>query len=152
MAITSCISLILKKTGVLQWSRREADRMKWRNIYVYIYIYIYIWLSQKFCNILLTWGMIQQVWMFLPRLWRWKAPLSCVMPNSPNTLWVLVTRFVSMGWSTASESMVLSLHDLAYCWYSYNLIEISFTICLLYCNQQRLHLSQQMILVPLKLV
>ena len=60
--------------------------------------------SQKFCNILVIWGTIQQLWMLLPRLWRWWTTLECKMPNSPDTLRMLITRFASIIWSTASES------------------------------------------------
>ena len=38
------------------------------------------------------------------------------MPSSPDNLRVLLTRFASMAWSTASESAVLGLADLA--WWS----------------------------------
>ena len=61
------------------------------------------WVSQKFCNISFRWGTIQQLWM-LCQVWE--------MLNLPDTLWVLLSGFASMAWSTASESMVLDLPDL----------------------------------------
>ena len=50
----------------------------------------------------------------LLRLWRWQTSLDCEMSSSPDTLQVLLTRFVFMVWRTASESIVLDLPDLAW--------------------------------------
>ena len=57
--------------------------------------------SQKFCNILVTWGTIQQLWILM---WTWKTTLDCEMLNSPNTLWVLLTRFASITWNMTLKS------------------------------------------------
>ena len=42
--------------------------------------------SQKFCNILVTWSTIQQLWMFLLRSRSWKTTLDCETPNLLDTL------------------------------------------------------------------
>ena len=46
-------------------------------------------MSQKFCNILVTWGIL------LSRLWRWQTTLDCGMPSLPDTLWELFPGFTS---------------------------------------------------------
>ena len=93
-------------------------------------------MSQKFCNILVTWETIWQLRMYLPRLWRWRTALDFEILGSPYTL-----RFVSMVWSTASESTVLSLPNLSRQSRFLQPSEISSTICLLYCDQLRFYLS-----------
>ena len=44
----------------------------------------------------------------------WQITVDCEMPSSPDTLWVLLARFVSMAWSTTSEFTVWGLPDLAW--------------------------------------
>ena len=51
--------------------------------------------SQRFCNILVTWVTIQPLWLLLRRSWRWPTILDWAIPNSPDTLWVLLDRFVN---------------------------------------------------------
>ena len=43
---------------------------------------------QKFCNILVIWGTIKQLWRLLPKSWRWWTILGSKMPSSPDTLQV----------------------------------------------------------------
>ena len=76
--------------------------------------YTYIGMSQRFCNILVTWGSIQQLWMFLPRSWRWWTTLDCETKKLLYYLCVLLARFVSRAWRTALELMVLSLLELSW--------------------------------------
>ena len=71
-------------------------------------------LSQKFCNILVTWDTIWQLLMLWPRLWRWWTTLNCEIHSSSDTLQVLLTKFFFMVLSTALESTVLALPDLAW--------------------------------------
>ena len=82
------------------------------------------WMSQKFCNILVMNGTIRILSMCL---WRWATTLNYKMPNSFDILWILLTGVVSL---TSSDY-----------WESYSLSEISWTICLLYCDKIRFHLS-----------
>ena len=53
------------------------------------------------------------------------------MPNSIDTLWDLLVRFVSMIWNMYSVSMFVALLDLPWFWASYNLSKISWIILLL---------------------
>ena len=53
-------------------------------------------MSQKFCNILVTWCTIQQLWMFWPMAWMWQTTLNCEMLISPDTLRVPLTRFAEV--------------------------------------------------------
>ena len=55
---------------------------------------------QKFRNVLVTWGKIQQLWMLL-------KVTDNEMPSSLNTFLVLLAWFASMSWRTASESRAL---------------------------------------------
>ena len=48
--------------------------------------------SQKFCNILVTWGTVQQLQILLPR--------GSGEPSSPDTLQVLLTKFASKDHNT----------------------------------------------------
>ena len=66
-------------------------------------------MSQKSCNILVMWGRIQQLWF----CWG-QVSDKLYWLSSPDTLWVLLTRFDSRSWSTDLESMVLGLPDLAW--------------------------------------
>ena len=43
----------------------------------------------------------------LQNLWRWWSTLDCEMLSSPDTLWMLLTRFFYMAWNTASEFLFL---------------------------------------------
>ena len=49
---------------------------------------IFTGVSQKFCNIIITQGTIQQFWLLLPRSWRWWTILNCETPSLPDTLWI----------------------------------------------------------------
>ena len=44
-------------------------------------------MSEKFCNILVMWGPIWQLWMLLSMTWRWQTILDCKTARSPDTLW-----------------------------------------------------------------
>ena len=66
-------------------------------------------LSQNFCYILLTWGTIRWLRRLLSSSWRWPITLDYEMPNSPDTLRILLAGFTSMAWSTISESTVWDL-------------------------------------------
>ena len=68
-----------------------------------------IMVSQNIYNILVTWSTIQQLWILLPRLWRWPTKLDWEISSSQ----VIPTRFSSMTWSMASESTILGLPDFA---------------------------------------
>ena len=48
----------------------------------------------------------------LPKSWRWRTTLDCVMPCLPDTLRLLLVEFASIALSTASESTFLGLPDL----------------------------------------
>ena len=84
-----------------------------RNIFYLVLQKNNSWVSQKFCNILLTCGGVQQLWMLLqmPRNW---IILACDMPNSPDTLLVLLAEFASVDWSTALESTVFGQPDMVW--------------------------------------
>ena len=69
-------------------------------------------MSQKFCNILVTWGTIWQLQLL--RLWRGQIALDFEILCLPDTLQVQLTVFVSMVWSMTSESTLLGLPDLAW--------------------------------------
>ena len=71
----------------------------------------HISMSQRFCNILVTRDTIQQLWMILLRFWRWWTTLDCQMLSSPDILCMSLTGFASVAWSTAMESMILSIPD-----------------------------------------
>ena len=62
-------------------------------------------MSQKFCNILVTWVILLQFWMLLLMSWKWWTTLDCEMSSSSDTLWVLLDRFASVVWSTALKSL-----------------------------------------------
>ena len=66
--------------------------------------------------------------MLLVRSWRWWTTLDFKMLSSPDTLHMLLTGFVTVARSMASESICSSR-------------KISWIIWLLYCDQQRLHFS-----------
>ena len=70
--------------------------------------------SQKFCNILVAWGTIQQLWMLLLSSWKCWTTLDCEIPNSSDTFQGLFMEFALMAWRTALESMILGLSDLAW--------------------------------------
>ena len=65
----------------------------------------YTWVSQKFCNIFLTLHTVWQLLMLLPKLCRWWTMQDCEILSLPDTLWVLLTGFLSMAWRMAMESM-----------------------------------------------
>ena len=44
-------------------------------------------MSQKFCNILVTWGTISQLRIFLVRLGKWWTTLDNEMPSSPDPIY-----------------------------------------------------------------
>ena len=79
--------------------------------------------------------------MFLSVLWRWRTILDYMMPNSPDTLQVLLTGFAFMGWSMTLESMVLGLPDFTWSLRFLQPEKILWIICLLYWNLLCLHLS-----------
>ena len=88
-------------------------------------------MSKKFTNILVIWGTIRQLWMFLLKSWWWWwwwwwITLNYLILGLPDTLQVLLNGFDSMAWSTFSESMVLGLPNQ---WSSCNPSKISWTIC-----------------------
>ena len=61
------------------------------SLYIYIYIYIYTRVSQKFCNILITWGTIQQLWILLlinvmNHTGLWDAEFTLYSPRTTMTL------------------------------------------------------------------
>ena len=43
---------------------------------------------------MITSGLIQQFRILLPSSWRWPATMDCEMPNSPDTLRILLTWFI----------------------------------------------------------
>ena len=43
--------------------------------------------SQKFCNILVLWGTVQQLWMLLRRSWRWQITLDYQLLSSPDIVY-----------------------------------------------------------------
>ena len=59
-------------------------------------INISTWMSQKFWDILVMWDTIQQLQMPLLKLWRWWTTLEWETQSSPDTLWVLLIRFLSI--------------------------------------------------------
>ena len=72
------------------------------------------WGSQKFCNILVTLNLIRQIWMLLSMSWKWGTMLHLEMPNSPDTLWMILNGFVYRPWSTISNALsFLDLPDFA---------------------------------------
>ena len=91
------------------------------------------YVSQKFCNILVTWGTIQHLRMLFLRLWRWWIILDCEMPSLP-------------GWINLYDlEHSLSIHGVRSIWPSLIVkvlvtqAKISWIIWLLYCNQLCLH-------------
>ena len=72
------------------------------------------WVSQKFCNILVTSGTIWLLQILLLMLWTWWSLLNCVMLSLPDTLQMLLTEFSSMAWSMSPEYTVLDLPNLSY--------------------------------------
>ena len=52
--------------------------------------------------------------MLLPRLWIWWTTLDCKMQSSPDTLNLHLTKFTSMAYSMALESIILGKTDLAW--------------------------------------
>ena len=70
--------------------------------------------GQKLCSILVMWGNFRQLLILLLRFWRWWTTLDWEMPSLPDTLWVLITGFVSLDWNMALESMVLGLPEFAW--------------------------------------
>ena len=70
--------------------------------------------SQKFWNILVTWGPIQLVQMLLLNLWRCQTILDSEILSSPDTLQVLLIRFIYIAWSKVLESTLLGLGDLTW--------------------------------------
>ena len=54
--------------------------------HTHTHIYLHVYQSQKFCNILVAWGTVQQLRMLLPRSWRWWTTLVCEMLRSPVTI------------------------------------------------------------------
>ena len=73
---------------------------------------LYTRMSQRFCNILVTRRTISKLLMLLLMLWRWRTTLNCKISNSPDTLLLLLTGFISMAWSMVEESTFLRLPDL----------------------------------------
>ena len=59
-------------------------------------------MSQKFCNILITWGTIGQLRVLLSKSWRLPATLNYKKPNTSETLWVLLTGIAA--WKMDSKS------------------------------------------------
>ena len=53
--------------------------------------------DKMFNDILVTWGIIWQLWILLPMLWKEGDLLECEMHNSPDTLQVLLAGFAN-GW------------------------------------------------------
>ena len=68
------------------------------SIYLFPLFIINTWVSQKFCNILVMWDMIQLLQMLLLRLWRWQTSLDWDMLSSPDTPQMLLIEFASMAW------------------------------------------------------
>ena len=65
---------------------------------------MYIWVSQKFCNILITWSTIWQLWMLLSGSWSWRTTLDCEMLSSSDNFQILLVGIASMAWRLTSES------------------------------------------------
>ena len=83
----------------------------YRTIWLFLCIY-YTRGIQKCCIVLVTWDTDQQLQMHLRRSWKWPTIEECEMPDTiPETLQLRLTRFASMTWSSAAESMVLVLSD-----------------------------------------
>ena len=91
-------------------------------------------LSQKFCNILVIWGLIWCLWMLLSMSWRWQTTLYCEILSLLDTLQVLLTRLTSMAWSMTLKSTVLGLPELPDHLGSCNLSKICWAIWLPYCT------------------
>ena len=70
-------------------------------------------MSQMFCKILITRNNLAALDVFAVVVKVTNKSSDCEIPSSPDTFQNLRARFVSMAWSTASESVVLTLHDLA---------------------------------------
>ena len=91
-------------------------------------------MSQKFCNYLVTWGIVRQLQMLLSRSWTEQMTLNSKISSFPDTLRVLLTVFASMTGSMASEYTLrltwLCLIVNILC----HTIVISSTIWLLYCD------------------
>ena len=77
------------------------------------------WMSQNFCNILVTWDTIQLLPMLWPSSWWWQTTLNCKMPSSANTLLVTRVRFASAGIRSSYASPAARLSDHSLCWLSH---------------------------------
>ena len=97
--------------------------------------------SQNFCNILVTWGTIRQLWVFLPRLWR--CPITLVDTelawySSSATLWICL---YGLGHGLG----IYSLRSIWPCLIVEDLVtraKFLWTTWLPHCNQLHHHLLQ----------
>ena len=104
--------LTLQVSENLQLENEDTDTKT--RAYTHTHTHTHNRVSQLFCYILVTWGTIRTLRVFLQRLWRWRTTLDRDMQSLPDTHSVLLTRFASMSWSTASESIILGLLDLSW--------------------------------------
>ena len=110
MCVLSIKVSMRKKSGNLLNDSRTLFRLSFKLVAITEIISV----SQKFCNILVTWGIIQQLRMLFLRLWRrqtildkrWRARL---ILSECYTL-----AFFSVAQSAALKSTVLGVPDLSY--------------------------------------
>ena len=95
-------------------------------------------LGQNFWKILVMGCTIWQLWILLLRLWRWWNTMDYEMPSFSDTLWVLLTRFISGNWRAVLEYTFLGQS---------NSSKSSWTIWLLYWDQVHLPLPHNKYLV-----
>ena len=79
--------------------------------YISYLSYYHTKVNQKFHNILVTWGIIQQFQLLLLMLWTWQTTLDYEMPNLPDNLQELLSRFAPIAWKTALEFTLLGTLD-----------------------------------------
>ena len=69
-------------------------------------------LSQKFCNILVTWDLIWCFWILLLKLWRWQTTFDSEMLNLPDTLQVLLAELLRLlRWQITLDCEMLNSPD-----------------------------------------
>ena len=74
----------------------------------------FIRVIQKFCNILVRWGTVWEFRMLLLTSWKWRTTLDWEIPNSPDTLWLLLIGFADVVKVTNHTG----LEDTKLAWYS----------------------------------
>ena len=96
---------------------------------------LYTRVSQRFCNILITWSTIPFLEMLLlGRSWKYRTTLDCEIPSLPDTL-----RVTLRIWQNSLEHGLEIYTFMPYHRGSCKPSEISLTIWLLYCDQLRLY-------------